>query len=174
LAKTLRDAGALDERERVIEATCAAAKGGGDAVGLTKRGKWVTSLAIVDRHGLPLSVRTQAANHHEVTLVPLSFDCSMLEAKPEHLIGDRASDSDRLDDGLKQDGVTLMAPPRSTRQRKTQDGRHRRRDQRRWLVERFLAWLHWKRRVLIRWEYYATNFLGFAQLACLTMRLKQF
>ncbi len=39
LANTLREEGALDERERVIDATFAAAKGGGDAVGLTKRGK---------------------------------------------------------------------------------------------------------------------------------------
>jgi transposase len=98
----------------------------------------------------------------------------MLEAKPEHLIGDRAYDSDRLDDDLKQDGVNLIAPHRPTRKLKTQDGRPLRRYQRRWLVERFLAWLHWKQRLLIRWEYDATNFPGFVQLACLTMLLKQF
>jgi transposase len=51
LANTLRDEGTIDERESVIDATFAAAKGGGDAVGLTKRG--VKILAIVDRHGLP-------------------------------------------------------------------------------------------------------------------------
>lgn len=31
-----------------------------------------------------------------------------------------------------------------------------------------------ERRLLIRWEYYAANFLCFAQLACSTMLLKQF
>ena len=32
-------------------------------------------MAIVDRHGLPLSsVSTHAANHHEVRLVQLCFD----------------------------------------------------------------------------------------------------
>ena len=102
------------------------------------------------------------------------FDFYMLEAKPEHLIGDRAYASDGLDDDLKQDGVNLIAPHRSTRKPKTQDGRHLRRYQRRWLVERFFAWLQWKLRLLIRWEYYATNFLGFVQLACITMLLKQF
>jgi hypothetical protein len=35
LANTLRDEGAIDEREGFIDATFAAAKGGGDAVGLT-------------------------------------------------------------------------------------------------------------------------------------------
>ncbi|CBK41520.1 putative Transposase [Nitrospira defluvii] len=146
----------------------------GEAVGLTKRGKGVKVLAIVDRHGLPLSVSTHAATHHVVTLVQLRFDFYMLEAKPEHLIGDRADDSDGLDDDLKQDGVNLIAPHRSTRKLKTQDGRHLRRHERRWLVERFFAWLQWKRRRLIRWEYYVPNFLGFVQFACSTMRLKQF
>ncbi len=54
----------------------------------------------------------------------------------------------------------MIAPHRSTGKLKTQDGRHLRRSQRRWLVERFFAWLQWKRRLLIRWEYYATNVLG--------------
>ena len=98
----------------------------------------------------------------------------MLEANPDHLIGDRAYDSDGLDEDLKQDGVNMIAPHRSTRTLKTQDGRPLRRYERRWLVERFFAWLQRKRRFLIRWEYYATNFLGFVQLACITMLLKQF
>ena len=68
----------------------------------------------------------------------------------------------------------MIASHRSTRTLKTQDGRHLRRDDRRWLVERFFAWLQWKRRLLIRWEYDASNFLGFVQLACITMLLKLF
>jgi hypothetical protein len=35
-------------------------------------------MAIVDRHGLPLSVSTHAANHHEVRLVQLCFDFYMI------------------------------------------------------------------------------------------------
>jgi len=54
-------------------------------------------MAIVDRHGLPLSVSTHAANHHEVRLVQLCFDFYMIEAKPDNLIGDRAYDSDPLE-----------------------------------------------------------------------------
>lgn len=174
LANALREEGALDERETFIDATFAAAKGGGAVVGLTKRGKGVKILTIVDRHGLPLSVSTHAANHHEVTLVQLSLDFYMLEAKSEHLIGDRAYDSDPLDEDIEQDGANMIAPHRSTRKLKTQDGRHRRRYQRRWLVERFFAWLQWKRRLLMRWESYATNFVDFVQLASITMLLKQF
>ena len=174
LANTLRDEGEIDERECFIDATFASAKGGGDEIGKTRRGKGVKILAIVDRHGLPLSVSTHAANHHEVTLVQLSFDFYMIEAKPENLIGDRAYDSDALDQKLKKDGVELIAPHRSTRKLKTKDGRRLRRDDRRWLVERFFAWLQWKRRVLVRWDYDASNFLGVAQLASITMLLKRF
>src|SRR4029077_19423557 len=121
LANELRDRGDIDERECFIDATFASAKGGGAEIGPTRRGKGVKIMAIVDRHGLPLSVSTHAANHHEVTLVQLSFEFYMIEAKPENLIGDRAYDSDGLDDDLKQDGVNLIAPHRSTRKLKTQD-----------------------------------------------------
>ena len=69
LANTLREEGALDESECFIDATFAPAQGGGEAIGQTKRGKGIKIMAIVDRHGLPLSVSTHAANHHEVTLV---------------------------------------------------------------------------------------------------------
>jgi len=174
LANTLREEGALDERESVIDATFASAKGSGDGSGPTRRGKGVKILAIVDRHGLPLSVSTHAAHHHEVTLVQLRCDFYMLAAKPEHLIGDRAYDSDGLADDLRQAGVNLIAPHRSTHKLKPQDGRHLRRYQRRWLVERVFAWLQWKRRLLIRGEYYATTFLSFVQLASITILLKQF
>ncbi len=66
VANQLRDRGALDEEECFIDATFVMAKGGGADVGATKRGKGMKIMAIVDRHGLPLSVSTHAANHHEV------------------------------------------------------------------------------------------------------------
>jgi transposase len=174
LANALREQGDIDERESFIDACFASAKGGGDEIGKTRRGKGVKILAIVDRHGLPLSVSTHAANHHEVTLVQLSFDFYMIEAKPQNLIGDKAYDSDSLDQELHKEGVQLIAPHRSNRKLKTQDGRRLRRYTRRWIVERFFAWLQWKRRLLVRWEYYASNFLGFVQLACIVMLLRQF
>ena len=115
LANTLRDEGALDDSECFIDATFSSAKGGGDQIGPTKRGKGVKIMAIVDRHGLPLAVSTHAANHHEVTLVQLSFDFYMIEAKPENLIGDRAYDSDKLDEELRQEGIEMISPHRQGR-----------------------------------------------------------
>jgi transposase len=158
VANELRDSGGLDEQECFIDATFAMAKGGGAEIGPTRRGKGLKIMAIVDRHGLPLSVCTHAANHHEVRLVQLCFGFYMIEAKPENLIGDRAYDSEALDQDLRQDGVEMIAPHRSNRKMRTQDGRRLRRYQRRWLVERFFAWIQWLRPILVRWEFYPENF----------------
>ena len=118
LANTLRDEGEIDESECFIDATFASAKGGGEEIGPTRRGKGVKIMAIVDRHGLPLSVSTYAANHHEVTLVQLSFEFYMIEAEPENLIGGRAYDSDELDKQLRREGVGDCA---ASLQSQTQD-----------------------------------------------------
>ena len=175
LANELREQGGIDESECFVDAMFSSAKGGGDGVGPTKRGKGVKIMGIVDRHGLPLAASTHAANHHEVTLVQLTFDFYMIEAKPENLVGDKAYDSDDLDEKLQRQGTRMIAPHRSNRRKlRTQDGRRLRRYQRRWLVERFFSWIQWLRRILIRWEYYTQNFLGFVQLACALILLKQF
>src|SRR6516164_5676500 len=147
VANELRDKGALDEEECFIDASFVMAKGGGAGVGTTKRGKGMKIMAIVDRHGLPLSVSTHAANHHEVRLVQLCFDFYMIEAKPGNLIGDRAYDSDPLDEELRRDGIEMIAPHRANRIKPpTQDRRRLSRYMRRWLVERFFAWIQWQRR----------------------------
>ena len=99
----------------------------------------------------------------------------MIEARPENLIGDKAYDSDQLDEQLRAQGTEMIAPHRSNRhpKRKTQDARRLRRHERRWIVERFFAWIQWQRRLLVRWEYYPINFLGFVQLAALCILLKR-
>ncbi len=123
LANALREAGAIDESEYDIDTTFASAKGGGEQIGPTRRGKGVKIMAIVDRHGLPLAVTTDAANHHEVTLVQLTFDFYMIEAKPQNLIGNKAYDSDQLDARLREQGVEMITPNRRNRNLRTQDGR---------------------------------------------------
>src|SRR5262245_48447825 len=82
----------------------------------------------------------------------------MIEGKAENLIGDRDYDSDPLDAELRKDGIEMIAPHRSNRSKPpTQDRRRLSRYMRRWLVERFFAWIQWQRRILIRWEYHAHN-----------------
>lgn len=175
LANELRELDLLDTSECYIDATFANRRGGGLEIGNTKCGKGVKIMAIVDRAGLPLSVSTHAANHHEVKFVQLSFDFCMIEAMPEVLIGDRAYDSDDLDDDMRGKGVKMVSPHRKNRKRpKTQDGRELHRYKRRWIVERFFASMKHKRRLLNRWELYPKNFLGFVQVSAVVLLLRQF
>jgi transposase len=49
-----------------------------------------------------------------------------------------------------------------------------RRYKRRWKVERLFAWLHNFRRLVIRYEYYPENFLGFVHLGCTLILLRMY
>jgi len=146
----------------------------GSAVGPTRRGKGSKIMAISDGHGLPLAVHVASASPHETKLVEPTIERCFLPETPERLIGDRAYDSDPLDTQIRERfGVELVAPHNCARSRKaTQDGRVLRRYRRRWKIERLFAWLHNFRRVVIRWEYYAGNFLGMVQLACAVILLR--
>lgn len=124
-------------------------------------------MGIVDRHRLPQAASAHAANHHEVTLVQLTFFFYMTEAKPENLIGEDVYDSGKLDEKLRQRGIETIAPHRT-------NPRWLRRSQRRWLVERFFPWAYWRHRILFHREHQAHNFLGFVQLACTLILRKQF
>jgi transposase len=94
------------------------------------------------------------------------------------MIGDKAYDSDALDERLKQQrGIEMIAPHRVVLNRKrpvSQDGRPLRRYARRWKVERLFAWLHNFRRVVVRWDYYPEHYQGFVLLACMVILLRHF
>jgi len=57
---------------------------------------------------------------------------------------------------------------------RAQDGRKLRRSWRRWKVERLFAWLGDFRRIVMRHERYAENYLGFVLLGCLMIFLRTF
>jgi len=62
--------------------------------------------------------------------------------QPARLMGDKAYDSDSLDEALAQQGIQMIAPHRENRKKPpTQDGRPLRRYRSRWKVERLFAWL---------------------------------
>jgi transposase len=128
-------------------------------------------MAIADSSGLPVAIHIESASPHEVRLVEATLDRRFLEAQPERLIGDKAYDSDRLDDRLRERGIEMIAPNRENR-KKTQDGRSLRRYRRRWQIERLFAWLYNFRRLGIRYEYHAENFLGMVQLGLVLILLR--
>jgi transposase len=133
-------------------------------------------MAIADASGLPVAIDIQSASPHEIKLVEAAIKSRFIKTAPKRMIGDKAYDSDSLDQRLlKEHGTELIAPHKANRKKpKTQDGRVLRRYKRRWKVERFFAWLYNFRRVVVRYEYYAENFLGMLQLACAIILLRYF
>lgn len=148
----------------------------GLAVGKTKRGKGTKIMAIADASGFPVAACVESASPHEVTLVEKTIDSSFTPYAPDKLIGDKAYDSDPLDEKLmKERCIEMISPHRKGRtKKKTQDGRKLRPYRRRWRVERLFAWLQNFRRIVVRYEYHAENFLGMVQLGCIIILLRLF
>ena len=132
-------------------------------------------MAMVDqKEGLPTSVYIDSASPHEVMLVEKTLDESFTEQEPIELLGDKGFDSNDLDDKLFcERGLELIAPERKNKKEPRHTSEDFQNYQHRWKVERFFAWLQNFRRVATRWDYYAENYLGFIQLACMLMLLKR-
>jgi transposase len=144
-------------------------------VGKTKRGKGTKIMAVADRTGLPVAIYGESATPHEVTLVEPTLKSCFTPDKPERLIGDKAYDSDPLDQRLMEQGIELIAPHKANRVKpKSQDGRALRRYKRRWKIERLFAWLGNFRRVITRFDYYLANYLGFVHLGCILILLRNY
>lgn len=132
-------------------------------------------MAMTDRNGYPGAVTIASASIHEVKLVETVIDARFTTNQPQQLLGDKAYDSDPLDQRLRQLGIDMIAPHKSNRRKpSTQDGRKLRRYERRWKVERFFAWLQNFRRLVVRYERQALNFLSFVQLGCMMILLRRY
>ena len=133
-------------------------------------------MAIADVSGLPIAAHIESTSPHEVRLVEDTVDSRFAPYAPDMIIGNKAYDIDRLDQSLAEErGIDLIAPHKRNRKRPaTQDGRKLRCYKRRWKVERLFAWLYNFRRLVVRWEYHADNFLGFLQLGCAMILFRLF
>ena len=142
-------------------------------MGKTKRGKGTKLMAVADGHGLPLAVYAASAGPHEVSLVQGTLAEVLTAERPARLIGDKAYDSDPLDEELAEQGIELIAPHRANRKKpRTQDGRKLRRCKRRWKIERLFAWLQNFRRIAMRFDFHDENYLGFVHLGCIRILLR--
>ncbi len=111
------------------------------------------------------------ASPGEATLVENTVEATIIDALPPRIIGDKAYDSDGLDEKMAEKYQVEMIAPNRRNRSKTQDGRQLRRYKRRWKVERFFAWLHSYRHITVRYDYYAENYFSMIQLACIMIFL---
>jgi transposase len=175
LAQDLLERGKLDLSETFIDGTFVSAKKGASKVGKTKRGKGTKLMAMADGFGLPLAILAESASPHEVKLVEQTVCERFTDERPKKMIGDKAYDSDPLDEQLKKLDIELIAPHKANRKRAgTQDGRKLRRYKRRWKIERLFAWLQNFRRIVVRYEYHSDNYLGFVLLGCMLILLRNY
>ncbi|MFQ5592245.1 MAG: transposase, partial [Phycisphaerae bacterium] len=128
------------------------------------------------RWGLPVSASIADGSRHDVRLVEQALDEALTDTLSPILIGDKAFDSRQLRESLdKERHISLIAPKRRGRgsRGRNQDGRRMRRYRRRWKVERLFAWLKQFRRIAVRWDRSAENYLGFVHLGCVVILLRQ-
>lgn len=133
-------------------------------------------MAVADGASLPLALSGFSASPHEVTLVEPTLDQLLIDEPPQRLIGDKAYDSDPLDERLLAERtIELIAPhKRNRKKQKTQDGRKLRRYKRRWKIERLFAHLQNYRRILVRYDYKLCNYMGFVHLGAIYLVLRRY
>jgi transposase len=131
------------------------------------RGKAGSKLHVLtDATGLPLAVAVSAANVNDsAALAPLVRAVPAIRSqrgprrrRPAKLHADKAYDSTELRAFLRQRRISPRIARRGV-ESSQRLGRHR------WIVESALSWLTGRRRLTLRYERKATNFLAFLGLA---------
>jgi putative transposase len=114
------------------------------------------------------------ANRHDMMKLADLLDALLLEAPPEeegserHLCLDRGYDYDTCREAATARGYIPHIPPKaSAAQPLPPPGDPDRHPARRWVVEVAHSWFNRFRRLLVRWEKKAANYLGFVQLAAI-------
>lgn len=153
--------GQFDWSMAFLDGSFVPAKNGGAGVGLTRKGKGITWMLVVERHGLPSGLVLASANWAETPLAEQTLDTIHVrrprghpKQRPVKLLADRGYDSSAFRQSLRRGGIAMCVPPKRRPSRwRAKRGRPvvaRRADyQRRFIIERTFAWLGAYRRLLI-------------------------
>jgi transposase len=156
LLRMLREADKLDLDLAAIDSVIVRAFGGGDDTGPnpTDRGKPGSKHTLmVDRHGVPLAVRTVGANVSDQTqIIPLVAGFPAVggkpgrpKTKPDTVVADRGYDSESTRWILRWLGIEPKIAKRNT-------GHGSGLGKVRWVVERTVGWLKGLRRLRVRYD----------------------
>jgi putative transposase len=146
---------------------------GGKKVGKnpTDRGKIGTKRSLLtDGGGVPIGLAVDGANRNDFKLVRATIESIAVERpdptseRPQGLCLDKGYDYNEVRDLLEEFGFTahIRARGEEAKALKEETGFKARR----WVVERTHSWMNRFRRVLIRWDKKACNYLGFLHLVC--------
>lgn len=158
----------LDWQWQAIDGAMTKAPLGGEATGAnpTDRGKLGTKRHLLtEGHGLPVGLTVSGAKRHDKTQVE-----AVLEARPvisfeaeQHMCADKGYDYDDVRSALSLAGYRSHILGRGHERVAVELPGYR---ARRWVVEGAHSWLNRFRRVLVRWEKKASNYVGMLHLAC--------
>lgn len=144
----------------------------GDEIGKdpTNRGKLGTKRHVLsDTNGIPLAVTLSGANRHDMKQFSPTLNAVVVQRpspkkKPrQRLCCDKGYDYPELHRSAKRRGY--IAHIKSRGQEEQERKKNPRFKARRWVVERTNRWHNLFRRLKIRYEVHAHNYLGFVQFA---------
>jgi putative transposase len=144
----------------------------------TDRGKSGTKRSILtDGGGVPLGLAVDGANRNDFKMARETIESMAVERPdpapdaPQGLCLDKGYDYDEVRDLLDEFGFTahIRARGEEAKALKAEAGFKARR----WVVERTHSWMNRFRRVLIRWDKKACNYLGFLYLVCAYITYRQ-
>ena len=156
LLRLLKQAGKLDADLVVVDSVTVRAFGGGDDTGpspVDRRKPGTKHTLMVDRHGVPLAIRTAGANASDHTqVIPLALDYPAVggtpgrpKTHPKTLVADRGYDSEATRNLLRWLGIEPKIAKRRT-PHGSGLGKVR------WVVERTISWLKGLRRMRVRYD----------------------
>ena len=156
LLKLLRQSGQLDTDLVIVDSVVVRAFGGGEATGpspVDRRKSGSKHTLLVDRHGVPLAIRTAGANASDHTqIIPLILDFPKVagqpgrpKQRPDQVMADRGFDSQDTRALLSWLGMEPIIGKRNT-PHGSGLGKVR------WVVERTISWLKGLRRMRIRYD----------------------
>jgi putative transposase len=137
----------------------------------TDRGKSGTKRSLLtEGRGIPLAIAVDGANRHDMKMADGTLEAIVIERPkpteehPQNLCLDRGYDYADVHELLVAWGYTAHIRTRGEEaQAKKRVPGYR---ARRWVVERTHSWLNRFRRLLIRWEKKAENYLAMLHFAC--------
>jgi len=142
----------------------------------TDRGKLgVKRSVLAEGRGLPIGIAVSGANVHDQKLVIETLQNIPVRrpqptaTKEQHLCADKGYDAKSVRRAARRRKYVVHIPQKGESPVVPQRRRGR---ARRWVVERTHSWTNRARRLLIRWEKKAANYLGFLhlQFAITTLR----
>ena len=132
---------------------------------------------LTEAAGIPVGLAIEGANRHDMKLVAPTLASIAVERpdptsqEPQNLCLDKGYDYDEVRSIVHEFGFTahIRARGEEAKALKREAGFKARR----WVVERTHSWMNRFRRILIRWEKKADNYLALLHLVCAIITFQQ-